>query len=78
MTNVVLEPESESRLRGIDEVVEVRDHSGNLMGYYRPVGAERDSWKHLSRFSDEELRERCAQPTGGLPLADILRDLNQL
>ena len=78
MTKVLLEPQNEDQLRGFDEVVEVCDHSGRLMGYFRPVGDEPTSWKHLSRFSDEELRERCAQITSGRPLSEVLRDLKQL
>ena len=77
MTKVVLDLENEELLRGVDEVVEVCDHSGKLMGYFRPIGAGEPSWKHLSRFSDDELRERCAQTTGGRPLSEILHDLNQ-
>ena len=40
MTKVVLDAALESRLTGLDEAVEVCDHTGRLMGYYRPVSAE--------------------------------------
>ena len=78
MTKFLLEPETEFRLRGIEEVVELCDHSGKLMGFFHPV---KDSQKtqrlrDLSPFTDEEILARCEQ-TGGRPLADILRDLER-
>ncbi|MEK6262604.1 MAG: hypothetical protein AABP62_28750 [Planctomycetota bacterium] len=76
MTKVVLKSEMETQLAGFDEAVEVCDHSGRLMGYFHPVAAGRVSLKDLSPFSDEEIRRRCGE-SGGRPLADILRDLQQ-
>jgi hypothetical protein len=76
MTKVVLESELETRLTGLDEAVEVCDHSGRLIGYFHPVGAGGVSLKDLSPFSDEEIRHRCGEP-GGRPLADIMQDLQQ-
>ena len=76
MTKYVLEPETESRWRGFEEIVEVCDHSGHRLGYFRPIAPEGVPLKELSRFTDEEIRQRCTQTTGR-PLADILRDLNQ-
>ena len=78
MTKVVLERQNEDQLRGFDEVVEVCDHAGKRMGYFRPVSSEATSWAQLSRFSDDELRGRCSQISGGRPLTEVLIDLKQL
>ncbi|MDB5386592.1 MAG: hypothetical protein JWM11_2238 [Planctomycetaceae bacterium] len=74
MTRVLLETELESRFAGLDEPVEVCDHSGRLIGYFHPVARDRVSVKELSPFTDEEIMSRCGQPVGRL-LSDIMRDL---
>lgn len=78
MTSVVLEPESEARLRGFEEVVEVFDHSGKRMGFFHPTRASESSvpLRDSSPFTDEEILARCQQ-TEGRPLADILQDLRR-
>ena len=78
MASVVLEPESEARLRGFQEVVEVFDHTGKRMGFFHPViDAETPPrLRDLSPFTDEEILARCGQ-TEGRPLADILQDLRR-
>ena len=43
MTRVVLDGELESRLTGLNEAVEVGDHTRRLMGYFQPVPAEQAS-----------------------------------
>ncbi|MFM9961181.1 MAG: hypothetical protein ACKV2Q_08135 [Planctomycetaceae bacterium] len=78
MASVVLEPESEARLRGFQEVVEVFDHSGKRMGFFHPTQAPETSLplRDRSPFTDEEILARCRQ-TEGRPLADILQDLRR-
>ena len=78
MASIVLELESEARLRGFQDVVEVCDHSGKRIGFFHPA---KDSdtptrLKEMSPFTDEEILARCQQP-GGRPLADILQDLRR-
>ena len=78
MPSVVLEPESEARLRGFREIVEVFDHSGRQMGFFHPTTASESSMplRDMSPFTDEEILARC-QLTEGRPLADILQDLRR-
>ncbi|MBC7820162.1 MAG: hypothetical protein IAG10_25035 [Planctomycetaceae bacterium] len=78
MASVVLEPESEARLRGFQEVVEVFDHSGNQMGFFHPTKSPESptSLRDMSPFTDEEILARCQQ-TEGRPLTDILQDLRR-
>ena len=78
MTKFVLEPETEFRLRGIEEVVELCDHSGKLLGFFHPVKEleKTQRLRDLSPFTDEEILARCEQK-GGRPLADILRELGR-
>lgn len=77
MASIVLEPESEARLRGFQDVVEVCDHSGKRMGFFHPSkDSDTPSLKDLSPFTDEEILARCQQPDGR-PLADILQDLRR-
>ena len=75
MATVVLELESETRLRGFQDVVEVCDHSGKRIGFFHPAtDLETPRLKDLSPFTDEEILARCQQ-LEGRPLADILIDL---
>lgn len=78
MTSVVLEPESEARLRGFREVVEVFDHCGKQMGFFHPTIASESSTplRDMSPFTDEEILARCQQ-TEGRPLIEILQDLRR-
>ena len=78
MPSVVLEPESEARLRGFREIVEVFDHSGKQMGFFHPTKTSESSTplRDMSPFTDEEILARCQQ-TEGRPLTDILQDLRR-
>lgn len=78
MTSVVLEPESEARLRGFQEVVEVFDHSGKRLGFFHPAKDTETPprLRDQSPFTDKEILARCQQ-TEGRPLADILQDLRR-
>lgn len=78
MASVVLEPESEARLRGFQGVVEVFDHCGKRMGFFHPTKTVESSTplREMSPFTDEEILARCGQ-TEGQPLADILQDLRR-
>ena len=78
MTSVVLEPESEARLREFREVVEVFGHSGKRMGFFHPAKDTESSQRlcDVSPFTDEEILSRCQQ-TEGRPLADILQGLRR-
>ena len=77
MASIVLEPESEARLRGFQDVVEVCDHSGKRIGFFHPSkDSDTQRLKDLSPFTDDEILARCQQ-SGGRPLADILQDLRR-
>ena len=78
MASVILEPESEARLRGVREVVEVCDHSGKRIGFFHPDkdAGSPTQLKDLSPFTDEEILARCQQ-SDGRPLDDILQDLRR-
>ena len=70
MTRIVLDPEIESRLAGIQEAVELCDHDGRLIGDFHPARSLRD----LSPLTDADV-EKLRGQAGGRPLKDILKDL---
>ena len=70
MTKVTIDAETQAKLNGLNDFLEVCDESGRTLGYFFPPG----TLKYLSPFSDEEIEELRKQRTGR-PLKEILKDL---
>jgi hypothetical protein len=77
MGKLILDPETQAKLHGLTQQLELYDQQGNLLGYCIPV----DAHLHAADlpgpdpFSDEQTAETLKNPDPGRPLADILRDL---
>ncbi len=80
MSSVVLDSQVLERLRQPGGLVEIRDETGQLAGYFTPPG-EHPKESSLYRdvevpFTDEEL-DRFEQEPGGRSLDEILKDLEK-
>jgi hypothetical protein len=65
-----------NKLRQIHERLEIRDESGELLGYFMPR-VDRSLYESVEvPVTEEELRRR-AQKGGGRTLAEILADLER-
>ncbi|MBU4272314.1 MAG: hypothetical protein KKE86_06510 [Planctomycetes bacterium] len=74
---VLVDDQLSSKLREIQEPVEIRDGQGRTSGYFHPTAAVRGGGRQRplrSPFGDEELARRQQVP-GGRPLAEIWKDL---
>lgn len=79
MTKVTVDAETRSRLAGLDDLLELCDESGRTIGFFHPNVAlnGREEAAALSPHTDEEIHELRKQQ-GGRPLADILKDLEEM
>jgi len=74
MTSLTLSADALSELDNVADVVEIRNTSGRVLGYFHPLRAP-NATANSSPFSDETLRQRQQQRTGK-PLSDVLADLS--
>lgn len=75
MTTLILDAGTLSRLSNLSDVTEIRDESGQVLGYFHPLGKTAGNEAvHRSPFTDEELRERQRQ-RAGRPLSEVLANL---
>ena len=80
MVRVVVKPEILKQLHQLDCELELCDETGQMLGYFVPVGDEdlKEDYEWARRaVSDEELAQARAEP-GGRTLHEIMRDLRQL
>jgi hypothetical protein len=78
MTKVTIDPELRAKLGDLRELVEFRDESGRVVGFFHPVARISDTGDRqvASPISDEEI-EACRQQRTGRPLAEIIADLDR-
>ena len=74
MQQLVLDRAIRSKLRGWDELAQVRDEAGRVIGHFVP--SQKSSPNRQCPYSDEEV-EALRRQTGGRSLAEILADLDQ-
>lgn len=74
MVRIVVDPATQSRMEGLQQVADLCDAAGRVLGRFVPVQQELILEPQIS---EEELRRREAEETGR-PLADILADLEKL
>lgn len=76
MTRITVDSDTQSKLDGLNDLLEICDESGRTLGYFHPAssGTGGVSEQVKSPLRREEL-ERRRQERTGRPLADILRDL---
>jgi hypothetical protein len=70
MSQLILTDEMRSRLAGVKEKMELRDASGNLIGYFEPLPAQ-GGW---GPFTAEEVETAFRQTGPGRTLDEILKD----
>lgn len=76
MTKITVDPELRAKLGGMQDLVEFRDESGRVVGFFHPVPrANVSPNQSKSPISDEEI-EAARQQRTGRPLADIFADLD--
>jgi hypothetical protein len=76
MTTISLPPNIANDFREPDEIVEILDSSGKLLGFFHPVGVATRGTFPKTPFSIEEL-QKLRQQKGGRPLIEILADLER-
>jgi hypothetical protein len=77
MTRIILDQTSLNRLRAANDVVQVCDETGAVVGTFVPVIDDVSAvLSEEPLLSIAELKRRSAEP-GGRPLSDILADLKR-
>ena len=70
MTSLILEQSAIDQLKSVEGGVEVRDHCGNLIGFFQPAINPKDIDLYECPIRNEELLRRESKG-GGRPLAEI-------
>jgi hypothetical protein len=76
MTRIMVDAETQAKLRAPDGLLEVCDGSGQTLGYFVPVEKHGVGAAVRSPISDEEIEKRRQQRVGK-PLSEILERLEQ-
>jgi hypothetical protein len=74
MTKITVDPELRAKLHDFQELIEVRDENGQVVGFFHPAAASGEAAS--SPISDDEI-EACRQQRTGRPLSDIFADLER-
>ena len=78
MTRITLDAGTVAKLRGLNDLVEIRDEAGHILGHFHPLLVPRDTeGKIISPISDEEYERRRQQRTGR-SWKEIRTDLEKL
>ena len=77
MTKVTVDPELRAKLGDLQELVEFRDESGRVVGFFHPVALSHVASNQASSpISDAEI-ETARQQKSGRPLAEVFADLDR-
>jgi hypothetical protein len=76
MTKVTIDPELRAKLGSLQDLVEFRDESGRVVGFFHPIGPTTKTHQSSSPISDDQI-EAARQQKTGRPLADIVADLDR-
>lgn len=76
MTKLTVDRELKAKLANFEDLIELCDESGQVVGFFHPVAANGVSSQTKSPISDEEI-EAARQQRTGRPLGDILGDLDR-
>ncbi|MFL5340828.1 MAG: hypothetical protein ACJ8F7_11825 [Gemmataceae bacterium] len=74
MTKIMVDADTQAKLRAPDGLLEVCDSTGQTLGYFVPVEQNGGAAPVRSPFSDEEIQKRRQQRVGK-PLSEILKRL---
>jgi hypothetical protein len=75
MTKLTIDPELRAKLGDFQDLVEICDENGRVVGFFHPVAPSSQN-PTGSPISDDEI-ETARQQRTGRPLADILADLDR-
>ena len=80
MTVITANQEMQDALAGLTEKTEVRDASGNLLGYFTPRQVEEELlYRYADRVIDpEEIRRRSAAQAKGFTIEQVMAHLKSL
>jgi hypothetical protein len=78
MNEVTIDAALRARLNNLDDLLQFRDESGRVLGYFHPLveSASSEAGAIRSPVSDEEIERLRTQRTGR-SLAEIMADLNR-
>jgi putative ubiquitin-RnfH superfamily antitoxin RatB of RatAB toxin-antitoxin module len=80
MTIVTADEAMQAALAGLKEKVEVRDATGNILGYFTPRELEEELlYRYADRVIDpEEIRRRSAAQAKGFTIEQVMAHLKSL
>ena len=80
MTTITANRELQDTLAGLKEKTEVRDSSGNILGYFTPRELEEELlYRYADRVIDpEEIRRRSAAQSKGFTIEQVMAHLKSL
>lgn len=76
MTKLIIDPELRAKLGDLQDLVEFRDESGRVVGFFHPVAPSNGTHQTSSPIPDVEI-EIARQQRTGRPLADVFDDLDR-
>lgn len=77
MTKITADPDLRNKLQGFQDLVEICDESGHVVGFFHPAARSDSFQEHTqSPISDADIEFARAQRTGR-PLTDIFADLDR-
>ena len=76
MHSLVLEQAAIDKLKAVESGIEVRDHQGQLIGFFHPAITPADVDQYECPVSEEELLRR-SRDRDGRPLSSVLDDLRK-
>jgi hypothetical protein len=80
MTVITANQELQHALAGLREKTEVRDASGNLLGYFTPRQVEEELLYRYAEetFDPDEIRRRSAAKSKGFTIEEVMAHLKSL
>ena len=76
MTQIIVDSTIRSKLRDLQEEIELVDKSGRILGHFRPAANRARENSREPKISGAEVRRRLKQG-GGRTLPEILADLEK-
>ncbi len=73
MQRVVLDAATRAKFNGLDQVLELTDETGFVVGYYHPAPKGANPASGWGPFPAEEIEAAFDQADEGRPLEDILK-----
>jgi len=80
MTVIIADQELQDALAGLKEKTEVRDASGNLLGYFTPRQVEEELLYQYAEetFDPDEIQRQLSTQTSGFTIEQVMEHLSSL